>query len=279
MARARVPKRCITCRACVAISSMASKRPRLQCPRCKEMLSYSAYCRHQQLLSCNISSSVSSSESDSTFSIGSVESEPECAQDHSSDCRYHDDAQIQPISTESSSADSDTESNSDDGAEVWDISTSESDSESDAEGHIEVKKASDFHYVLCLFMLVFQLCYRLSDRGLRHILMFISKIIHWLSLLANASEYLTNIAKAIPRTLYSLQKFLKISNHLQRFVVCPKCHSLYDETKCVIEGPQRTKLSRKCDYVEFPNHPQRARRAKCGTALMKTIKVKGKYKL
>ena len=29
-----------------------SKRPRLQCPHCKETLSYSTYCRHQQTKQC-----------------------------------------------------------------------------------------------------------------------------------------------------------------------------------------------------------------------------------
>ena len=38
---------------CVIQIHMASrKRPRLQCPLCKETLSYSAYCRHQQTQLC-----------------------------------------------------------------------------------------------------------------------------------------------------------------------------------------------------------------------------------
>ena len=46
---------------------MASKRPRLECPGCGQNLSYSAYCRHQQLH--NAASDVDSeTDSDSSFS-------------------------------------------------------------------------------------------------------------------------------------------------------------------------------------------------------------------
>ena len=46
---------------------MASKRPRLECPGCGQNLSYSAFCRHQQLH--NAASDVDSeTDSDSSFS-------------------------------------------------------------------------------------------------------------------------------------------------------------------------------------------------------------------
>ena len=46
---------------------MASKRPRLECPGCGQNISYSAYCRHQQLH--NAASDVDSeTDSDSSFS-------------------------------------------------------------------------------------------------------------------------------------------------------------------------------------------------------------------
>ena len=34
-----------------------------------------------------------------------------------------------------------------------------------------------------------------------------------------------------------------------------------------------------CDHVEYPNHSQVHQRKKCGAALMKKVKVGGKYKL
>ena len=35
----------------------------------------------------------------------------------------------------------------------------------------------------------------------------------------------------------------------------------------------------KCDHIEFPNHPQRGHRKKCGTELFKKITVGQTYKL
>ena len=37
-------------------------------------------------------------------------------------------------------------------------------------------------------------------------------------------------------------------------------------------------LSRKCLFVEFPNHPLRSHRSKCGAVLMKQVRLQGKPK-
>ena len=44
-------------------------------------------------------------------------------------------------------------------------------------------------------------------------------------------------------------------------------------------GPRNSQTSRKCDHIEFPRHRQSTYRRKCGTEVMKCIKVSNKYKL
>ena len=48
--------------------------------------------------------------------------------------------------------------------------------------------------------------------------------------------------------------------------MCPKCSALYELKATLPEG------SVTCSFIEFPNHPQRKRRSKCNTLLMKQVK-------
>ena len=63
------------------------------------------------------------------------------------------------------------------------------------------------------------------------------------------------------------------------FVVCPKCHSLYSFKDCVVTHRTGITESAKCSFVQYPNHLQLFRRAKCNTILMKTVKHGSKSKL
>ena len=65
----------------------------------------------------------------------------------------------------------------------------------------------------------------------------------------------------------------------QKFVVCPKCHSLYNYDSAY-ETVGGKRLSKKCSYVEFPNHRHRAHRKPCNEVLLKEVKLQdGKLKL
>jgi len=80
---------------------------------------------------------------------------------------------------------------------------------------------------------------------------------------------LTELTTNFPRMLYSLKKKLDIKSDLTQFCVCPTCHTLYKEKDC----------PNKCNHVEFPDHPHALYQQKCGTDLMKTIRVEKNYKL
>lgn len=55
--------------------------------------------------------------------------------------------------------------------------------------------------------------------------------------------------------------------------MCPKCHTLYNLDDCyeVVCG---RKVTKKCTFVQFPNHRQHFRRAKCGESLLKEVSLK-----
>ena len=90
---------------------------------------------------------------------------------------------------------------------------------------------------------------------------------------------LLEIAHRLPSSLYKLQKyFSKNASKYTTYAVCPKCSALYDPKDCIIKTGS-IEESRKCEHIEFPNHPQRSRRSKCGTVLMKRIKLGAKYKM
>ena len=162
--------------------------------------------------------------------------------------------------------------------EIWD---EDSEPDSEQEDIFPSQQGRMIHYVLSYFLLFFQLCYHISDRGLQHILTLISSIFYWLSKVVTGAgkEVLIQLSTSFPKTLYSLKKTFGAKSNLVYYCVCPTCHTLYKEVDCVITSSRNTRVSRKCDHVEFPRHPQRMHRMECGTELMKCIKVGKKSKL
>ncbi len=247
---------------------MASKRPRLQCPLCKENLSYSAVSRHTQTRSCQYTSrssdsldNLASDIHDATTSDQGLDSVTVC-QDS-----------LDPAELSDSSVEEQSEVEL--APEIW-----EADSDSDNDG--EIRSMSDnlknVQFILSYFILFFQLCYRISDRGVRHLLNFISSLFLFLStIVPNAN--IKDFALIFPKTIYSLKKEINFTNMLKRYCVCPACGSLYEEDKCIITGFQNSKKSLKCNFIEFPSHPQKSRRKECGMDIMKTVKIGTTYKL
>ena len=164
---------------------------------------------------------------------------------------------------------------SDSALEIWE-SDSEDGDDSVAGGggvgmHCQV--LTNLHYFLSYFLLFFQLCYHVSDRGIQHILNLLSSLFCYISTISGKT---LQLAADFPNTLYSVKKQFNVKL-LKKYCVCPSCHSIYDNIE--IEEISGNTISRKCSYIEFPSHPQRAHRTKCGTELMKRVRVGNKYKL
>ena len=63
-------------------------------------------------------------------------------------------------------------------------------------------------------------------------------------------------------------------DEFEKFVACPKCCALYKTEECTVRRTNGRVVSKKCDYVRFPNHPQTTRRKQCGALLMKQMRSK-----
>ena len=59
-------------------------------------------------------------------------------------------------------------------------------------------------------------------------------------------------------------------NDFCKYVVCPRCHSIYNLEACVNVLRDNRKESAKCQHVPYPNHPSSSRCSKCN----KTVKCK-----
>ena len=75
-------------------------------------------------------------------------------------------------------------------------------------------------------------------------------------------------------------KAIRLPEHLiVSFVVCQKCDSIYHYDDCYDTKANGEKVSRKCRYVCYPNHPHASKCKECGYVLMKQVKIKGKSTL
>lgn len=269
-------------------SSGNCKRPRLQCPHCKEILSYSSYCRHQQTKVCvgakeTITPVKHSEVPDCNYSFEHTQQEPDNVDDNviiNEATNFISNLDETTSSSDYDDDDDDDENAKESAPEIWDLEESDLESEDNS-----TDKASDnLYYTLSYFFLFFQLCYHISDRALKHILMFVSSFLNWMSTAINVQGNGDNttyirLIKNFPMTIYSLKKKLGNESNFTRYCVCPSCHTMYKEKDCIVIGPNGTQVSRKCDYIEFPNHPQAAHRKKCTMELMKNIKANGQYKM
>ena len=89
-----------------------------------------------------------------------------------------------------------------------------------------------------------------------------------------SSQWIAGLALEFPGTLYYFRKEIGLGDDVfVKYVVCPKCHALYEFEKC-FDTVGTSRVSKKCSYVKFPNHRQQWRRQACGTTLKKEVTLK-----
>ena len=77
-----------------------------------------------------------------------------------------------------------------------------------------------------------------------------------------------------PATLYLAYKYLKIdSESFTRYVLCPKCYSLYNYNDMLKADQNGSLTVKKCKYIAFPQHTQKNRRLSCNTPLVRPINL------
>ena len=80
------------------------------------------------------------------------------------------------------------------------------------------------------------------------------------------TPFLLAVCTLLPGSLYLAWRLLKVDeNEFIRYVVCPKCDSIYRFEECIIQSGTQL-LSKHCSYVAFKNHPQRWHRAPCNSS-------------
>lgn len=137
-----------------------------------------------------------------------------------------------------------------------------------AEKSLEV--VSMVKYLISCLM-IWQLVFHVSDAAVTILVKIVQQFLCILSNVVN-SERLKNSVNIIPNTYKSLLNLVGIdsTSSIVSYVVCPECDSIYDYDSC----KDGQKISKRCQYVAFPNHIQRNQRLPCGALLMKEVKLK-----
>lgn len=106
----------------------------------------------------------------------------------------------------------------------------------------------------CIVLAYWQMHFSITDNAFEFMLKVVSLFIHKITELSNCKT-LQLLAQKFPASLFMFQKLLNLKKKsaFKKYVVCVKCHSLYDFDSC------RMKLhgefvSAKCCFKRFPNH-------------------------
>ena len=107
---------------------------------------------------------------------------------------------------------------------------------------------------IILFLLLWHFLFNVSDSGMSLLFLFIYNLLKLLHSISG-SEVAADWVTSFPSTLQSAHKAIIGEDiKFKEYVVCPKCHSLYDVDHCIVQSGS-VRSSRKCQYIEFPQHP------------------------
>ena len=115
--------------------------------------------------------------------------------------------------------------------EIWELDSDSEFTKSDSQQSTIVH---GFLHTMSFLLLFFQLCYHVCDRGLHLILNIVSSIFHWV--VCPGNDAIKHVITGFPKTIYSLKKFIGIRSAFDKFCVCPKCDSLYDVERCIVNS-------------------------------------------
>ena len=157
--------------------------------------------------------------------------------------------------------------------EVWEDEGSEDD-DSEDEALPDLEESSTFTKEtalttwLLLFLLRLQAKHYIPDTAITSLLKFLYAFLQILSSFCSSIKYMVSV---FPSSLYKLRKFFKIREEFTRYVVCPKCYSVYT----VDEHCGTFSVSKLCSFRKHQNA-----RLICKTPLLKTVRLlNGKQKL
>lgn len=117
---------------------------------------------------------------------------------------------------------------------------------------------------------MFQTLFQLSDKAMTVLFSFFSI---FRTLCRSFPGFAESFVSNAPHNIHAARKVLGDGRDcFQKYICCPTWHAIYPWTDCVVRLPNVQVESKKCSYIQFPNHPQLHHRNACGTTLMKSIK-------
>ena len=105
-------------------------------------------------------------------------------------------------------------------------------------------------------------------------------VYHLLKLVSELVHAQDNLCDKFPKTLQNARAMVVTQDvSFTEYVVCQKCSAIYNYDDCFTKLPNGTLISKKCQYVKYPNHPQVSRRKPCNASLLQKVKVGTQYQL
>ena len=123
---------------------------------------------------------------------------------------------------------------------------------------------------VCIFLLMFQTVFRLSDAAINVLFSFFS--LFFTSLARIVPDLPQYLLINLPKSKKDACAFSNCENGFNRYVCCLSCHSIYQWDDCLVHEPNGQLRSKLCPFQRFPNHPQPRHRQECGHSLMKQVK-------
>ena len=118
------------------------------------------------------------------------------------------------------------------------------------------------------FVMVMQSVYWLSDVVLGRLLQFFVVLFR---IIGKSCKTARDISDCLPQSLYKAKQLMG-EVKFTRFVVCRKCLFLYTREES-IEHCTFGMKSKCCTFQRFPRHPHVNMRTRCGTVLLKSVKL------
>ena len=146
------------------------------------------------------------------------------------------------------------------------------------------KKCKSLVRTVSYFLVYFQLKFKIPDRAIHFLLILFKSFLFTLVALLPPNNFISELHSIFPTTLYTLKRnsplSLRWKQSITKYAVCSKCSTIQplDQSSYSPQSHPFLDIPR-CNFVEFPDHPQRSRRSKCNGQIMKQIKCGSKYKL
>ena len=127
------------------------------------------------------------------------------------------------------------------------------------------------------FLFMWQSVFNVTERALTALLRFLKYVILALGL-AFQNHQLTAMSDRIPVTIMKAEKLLGIDDKgIINYVVCSKCHSVYEYKDCVKEKHNGLVEAKLCSFVKYPNHCHQSKRKPCQSPLFKETTAVNKH--